>query len=247
MSAWARKLIIALFVAAVIGGVAVSYFLYQQRPPAPEAEQEAAPSDEAAPSPQEAREQDPAASRAEGESEPEPSETTEPSQQARAAERSVTVEECAEYLSRACREAARDEAFAVELLRHHMQTNPRARGAMRVIGMQMRPFRFVGRVVDPEGEPIADAEVVYRIGFPFSLGHTEAATTTTDERGRFRIEGRGYSLFIRTIRYPGLTPAPSFPENREFGPDPRKGHLSWEQATADSPKEFVLMRGRSSE
>ena len=150
-------------------------------------------------------------------------------------------------MSPACREAAQDQDFATAVVKDQLETNPRARRYMRAVDMQMTPFHFEGRVVDRQGEPIEGAEVVYQIGYPYSLGYEDPASTTTDEQGRFSLKGRGYSLFIRTIRHPGLTPAPGFQKNREFGSDPRKGHISWSQATAESPREFVLMRGQSFE
>lgn len=154
---------------------------------------------------------------------------------------SVTVDDCLGHLSDACRKRAyTDEDFAIAVLKRKVKEDPQAQAYMNAVTREMPPFRFVGKVVGPGGNPIPNTEVEYRLGFPFSLGYMKSQTTTTNESGLFAIRGRAASLRFQALRKPGFEPAAGFKQSREFGNRERMGHIPWEQATAESPREFVL-------
>lgn len=158
----------------------------------------------------------------------------------------VSVANCADYLSPDCtRRALRDKDFALQVLHRQVERNPQAQRYMQAVIQQMQPFKFVGQVVDTQGNPIAGAEVTYQLGYPYSLGYTQTACTKTDTNGRFQLQDRAWSLFIRTIEVPGLVPAPGFYQHREFSWQNRPGLTSWQQASAGRPQRFVMQPGRA--
>lgn len=153
----------------------------------------------------------------------------------------VTVAGCADHLSPACtRRALQDRDFSLQVLRQKVDRNPQAQRYMRAIIQQMQPFEFVGQVVDADGNPVSGAEVVYQLGYPYSLGYTDTARIQTDGNGEFQVQDRAWSLFIRTIEAPGLTPAPGFIQKREFGWQERPGITVWGLTSPAQPHQFVM-------
>ena len=65
--------------------------------------------------------------------------------------------------------------------------------------------RIVGRVVDPQGQPLADAEVTIEASEINNLTFTPRVATT-DAEGRFRLEGVTLFNFNMTVTKEGWQP-----------------------------------------
>lgn len=79
------------------------------------------------------------------------------------------------------------------------------------IELRDRSFSFYGKVVDLDGNPVPDADVIlnkrykplFRVVEKFTGGGFWPVVKTTDEKGLFSVEEDGYGLFLDRIYKPG--------------------------------------------
>jgi hypothetical protein len=93
-----------------------------------------------------------------------------------------------------------DREFAIAVLKKQAEDNPQVMRRLRAIERAMIPFEFHGRVVDAQGNPISEAVVHYKAGYPFGVGYTPEMTVETGSDGRFVVRDRADSLLIKDIR-----------------------------------------------
>ncbi|MFE8599949.1 carboxypeptidase regulatory-like domain-containing protein [Archangium violaceum] len=127
------------------------------------------------------------------------------------------------------------------LVASHQDTMSRA-SALRLHPPDVRqsltliaPRTLVGRVLNPEGEPVAGAEV--------SLGRMDERRVLTDERGHFSFEGLTTLFYQVTAHHGGLmgTERVSFYSSQEDGtPSPLSKELTVELGTALAALEGVV-------
>jgi hypothetical protein len=134
-----------------------------------------------------------------------------------------------------------DREFAIAVLKKQAEDNPQVMRRLRAIEAAMIPFEFHGRVIDVQGNPVAEAVVHYKAGYPFGVGYTPEMTAETDSDGRFVVRDRADSLLIKDIRKQGFHIQESQAYSVKFRYRADEETTSWLDYGRGNPYVFVMV------